>query len=207
MNPNFPIWFGISALIHVMFMLLITAVITVASPPISNSYNPALTVDFISTKINSPAKQLTESVSVSPKEASANKISNATPPDSSFKKNVELALLPLVALPLPQPKYYTINELDQAPQIIEKIDENPPELLNNPEGGSLTLQLKIDETGNTIQVKILESNLPNEFAESATHSFMQKKFSPGLKDSVPVNSILVIVVNYSPTTEVTNKQP
>ena len=205
MNPNFPMWFGISALTHVILMVIITLVIKVASPPISNSYNPVLTVDFISKKINAPAKKLTKSASVSSKEASANKIANATPPDFRFKNNAGLSLLPLVPLQA-EPKYYTIKELDQAPNIIEKIDENPPELLSNPQGGSLTLQLKIDETGNIIQVKVLESNLPNEFAESATRSFMEKKFSPGLKDSVPVNSILVIVVNYSPITELINKQ-
>lgn len=170
------------------------------SPTISNHNNSVLTVNFTSKKNNDSAQQLKKSISKNSTDGSFNKLSNVRAPDSSFKNNKDLSLLPLV-----QPKYYTIKELNQPPNIIENIDENPADLLTNKEGGSLTLQIKIDETGNVVEVKILKSTLPNKYAESATNSFLQKKFTPGLKGLIPVKSVLDIVVNYLPLPEISNK--
>ena len=207
MSPSFIVWFGVSTLLHALLIFIIAiALPTAPSQPASSNNSSVLIVDFLSKKNNLNSTQLEESLAVNSKEIRANKVSNSIPPSSDVKNNEGLSLLPLA-----QEKYYRFKELDQAPNIIENIDQNPAELLSNKQGGSLTLQLKIDETGNVIQVEVLKSNLPHKFAKSATNVFMQKKFSPGLKGSVPVKSVLEIVINYSPiteiTTEITNEQP
>ena len=196
MNPSFLICFGVSALAHALLIFIIAIGIPRAPYTLTSSNNnQVLIVNFLSKKNNSNTEHLSKSVSVNDDKFSPSKEFSSTQ-SAYFENNHSL-----LTVPLSQPKYYSFKELDQAPQIIEDIDQNPAELLSSKQGGSLTLQLKIDEVGNVIEVNVLESNLPAEFTESATHSFMQKKFSPGLKGGMSVNSKLVIVVNYSPILE------
>lgn len=98
---------------------------------------------------------------------------------------------------MPEPKYYTLAELDQAPVILQNINTNPPELLKYPQGGQLTVRLWIDEGGNVVKAELVTSQLPSQFSESALESFLHAKFSAGIKANLPVRSVANVVVRYA----------
>lgn len=101
------------------------------------------------------------------------------------------------SLNFPEPKYYTIAELDESPAILENINLNPPELVNYPQGGKLTVRLWIDIDGSVAKVELVKSELPEEFVKSALASFRATKYSPGLKANIAVRSVVKIVVQYT----------
>lgn len=103
-------------------------------------------------------------------------------------------------LPYNEPKYYLFQELDSKPVVLKDIDTNSSQLSNHPEGGNLTLQLWLDETGSVIRVKVLETDLPVEFSNDATLNFLKLKFSPGLKNNQYVKSTVKITVKYQTLT-------
>lgn len=93
-------------------------------------------------------------------------------------------------------KFYSLKEIDHPPQIIKDIETDPPELTHFPQGGRLACRLWLDEKGNVIEVSIIESQLPKEFAEYALNSFRLAKFTPGIKNASPVKTVFKVVVNY-----------
>lgn len=95
-------------------------------------------------------------------------------------------------------KYYAFKELDHMPAVLENINADPPDLLEYPQGGSLTIQLWVDEAGSVIKAEVVESDLPAQFSENATKAFLQVKFSPGLKDKLAVRAMAKVVVHYAP---------
>jgi TonB family protein len=107
-------------------------------------------------------------------------------------------------LALPEPPYYTLAELDQAPGILKDVSTNPPELLAYPQGGELTIRLWIDEKGAVVKAEIVKSELPEEFDKSALKRFLDAKFSPGIKASLPVRVVAKVVVRYSSAQAVGN---
>lgn len=101
-------------------------------------------------------------------------------------------------LPLEEPRYYRFEELDAKPTVVEDIDTNAKSLSKYPDGGSLTLQLWIDEMGSVIRIKIIETDLPQEFSNKAKFEFFKVKFSPALKNNQFVKSTAKITVKYNP---------
>ncbi len=101
-------------------------------------------------------------------------------------------------LDVPEPLYYTIKELEHAPVILKNVDNDPPELLQFIQGGELTIQIWIDENGDVVNTEIVKSNLPEEFNKSAITNFSAAKFSPGIKNNIPVKTVAKITVRYAP---------
>ena len=97
----------------------------------------------------------------------------------------------------PEPKFYTIKELDHPPKMMGEIDSRPAELAQYHEGGEIKIQIWIDEDGNVMKSEIVESNLSKAFNDNTLASFNKAKFSPGIKDGIPVRSVAKIVVQYS----------
>lgn len=94
--------------------------------------------------------------------------------------------------------YFVLNELEEAPRILEDIDQNPANLETYAQGGRVVLQLWIDEQGNVVDQELVESMLPSAFVNSAMESFAQAKFIAGVKYGRPVKSTVKVVINYDP---------
>ena len=192
---------GISALIHVLVFLVTFSRATIST----NTNNRALTVGFMQLPPQVEVKTLTvprgenalQNNADEPTlvEKTAAKAGDLEPLPSKTNANDNLATLPLA---LPEPTYYAFNELDAIPMVLKNIEADPPELLVYPQGGSLKIQLWMDETGGVLKAEVVESDLPAKFSENATKAFLQVKFSPGLKNNVPVRSIVKVVVHYTP---------
>lgn len=128
----------------------------------------------------------------------SNKQINQFSPTSTLNTRTNSSEKPTLSLvPLPEAKYYTLNDLNQAPKILEDINLNPPELLNFSQGVSLSIVLWIDEDGNVIKAESMETELPKEFIQSTISAFLKAKFLPGLKNNIPVKTTINISVNYS----------
>jgi outer membrane biosynthesis protein TonB len=97
-----------------------------------------------------------------------------------------------------QTRYFNVTELDQHPAIINEIPDNPPELLEHPQGGEIVLRLWINETGQVVKVETVSSNLPPAFIASAQNTFLHAVFTPGRKQGAAVATLMDIAVSYTP---------
>lgn len=181
-------------LISLVFHLLIFVVLPSKSPIIYSKYTDKLIVKIQSLPdhIHDHQGVLAEnSQTIQPKEST--KKTKITQKIKNKEDDVTF-------LPLEESRYYRFQELDSKPLVLKDIDTTPNELSKYPEGGNLTLQLWVDETGNVIRVKVLETDLPMEFSNDATLNFLKIKFSPGLKNNQYVKSTVKITVKYNPIT-------
>ena len=203
LNWRLIVLLGISLLIHALVFLL-----TFSKAPSSTTINNSLlTVSLMHLQQSSVTKTLSTTASVSDLESDikqpiANEeveesAADLEQPPSEAKPNDDLTTL---SLAVPQPIYYGFNELDQIPTVIENIEGDPAELVDYPQGGTLKIQLWLDEFGSVLNAEVVESDLPTEFSKVAAQAFLKVKFSPGLKNNVPVRSITKIVVHYAALT-------
>ncbi len=102
-------------------------------------------------------------------------------------------MLPLIAAP----RYYLPNELDARPQIRTRI--NPAYPKDAAERGitaELTLRVFIDEQGRVENVVVPGNNAADPFVAAAIAAFKSASYTPGIKDGVPVRSLLLIGVSF-----------
>lgn len=97
--------------------------------------------------------------------------------------------------------YHEARELDFRPEILEDIPINPPELRDEPAGGSLVLRLWINAGGGVDAASIERSSLPPPFAKQAISAFKNAKFRPGEKAGIPVSSTMRVELNYLPLSQ------
>lgn len=200
MNSRLIIVLSVSVLIHSIVFLFTFS----NAPSSATKNNSLLTVSMM----KFPQNSVTNSLSVSTNEnglksnieqpianeQAAESAVDLVQPTSEVKPNDDLTTL---SLAVPEPIYYGFNELDQMPTVLENIEGDPAELVDYPQGGTLKIQLWVDELGHVINAEVVESDLPAEFSKVAAQAFLQVKFSPGLKNNVPVKSITKIVVRYA----------
>ncbi len=201
LNSRLIMLLGISILIHAFVFLFTFS--KVPSTAVTN--NGALTVDLMQLTQNAATTTLSATASDSllkgvieeqvTNEKVAKMAVDSVQPSSNAEANDHLTTLPLT---LPDTIYYGFDELDQMPTVLENIDGNSPELVDYPQGGTLKIQLLVDEFGYVIGAEVIESELPAQFATVAAQAFLQVKFTPGLKNNVPVRSMAKIVVHYAP---------
>lgn len=193
---------GISVLIHA-FVFLLTFSKVPSSSSSTTTKNGTLTVNLMQLPQYAATTILgayaSESVLKSnAEEPMTNEVGRAVglvQPFSEVKVNDHITTLPLT---VPEPIYYGFNELDQIPTVLENIEGDPPELADYPQGGTLKIQLLVDEFGRVRDVEVVESELPAQFSKVAAQAFLQVKFTPGFKNNVPVRSMAKIVVHYAP---------
>ncbi|MFZ3016982.1 MAG: hypothetical protein WA056_00835 [Gallionella sp.] len=94
--------------------------------------------------------------------------------------------------------YFSPNELDERPFIIQDIPSDPPELQNLPQGGKLALRLWINEDGKVIRAEPVSSELPQAFIDSARSGFLNARFAPGRIHGNAVASVMDVVLLYAP---------
>jgi TonB family protein len=91
------------------------------------------------------------------------------------------------------PRYYTVEQLDQRPQIMTHVEPQFPALALAPVG-RVVLRLYVDEAGRVDRVAV-ESDDPNgAFAQSAREAFAAARFVPGMRRGVAVKALVRLEV-------------
>lgn len=128
-------------------------------------------------------------------ETSAPVPDNATPALITGSEPVagRNGLLPLGS----SPRYYLPNELDTRPQIRTRVDPVYPKAAAE-QGitAAFTLRVFIDEQGRVENVVVPGKNAADPFVAAVVAAFGSASYTPGLKDGVPVKSLLLIEVNF-----------
>ena len=101
----------------------------------------------------------------------------------------------------PEPKYYSLKELDHPPLLLSEIDNSPEELKKYSKGGQVKIQLWIDEYGEVERAMVVETDLPQIYKDYTLKNFGHAKFKAGIKADSPVKSTVKIVVQYTELTE------
>lgn len=127
--------------------------------------------------------------------ASAEHATPATAPaarDSSLREEAGLAL------PSPD-KWYTAREVDVRAEPLTAIPLRYPESLRGTlVGGKVRLRLFIDERGALRKMQVADAEPPGLFEEAAKRAWSDIRFTPALKDGVPVKSQKLIELTYVP---------
>jgi protein TonB len=106
--------------------------------------------------------------------------------------------LPTVNVPLlVDPTFYTAKEVDVHPRALIQIDPvYPLDATRRGIAGSVTLTLKLDETGAVQDVQVSDASPPAVFDQSALDAFRKARFAPAQKAGRAVKSLVVIKVRY-----------
>lgn len=106
--------------------------------------------------------------------------------------------LPTVNVPLlVDPTFYTAKEVDVHPRALIQIDPvYPLDATRRGIAGSVTLTLKLDETGAVQDVQVSDASPPGVFDQSALDAFHKARFAPAQKAGRAVKSLVVIKVRY-----------
>jgi hypothetical protein len=94
--------------------------------------------------------------------------------------------------------YYPVEEVDEIPRLAKSLPFNPTELSSFAEGGTIQLELFIDEFGKVRKVTAWPSSLPENFRQFAVLGFLNRPFKPALKEKAPVKSRMRILVEFAP---------
>lgn len=102
-----------------------------------------------------------------------------------------------VVAALPPPYYYAARELDVRPEPIEEIElpfpgDAPKEVTR----GRVVLRLMIHESGSVDAVVLVSAQPAGVFESAAVKAFSAARFTPGMKDGVPVKSQKLVDVVY-----------
>ena len=198
-NLRFILSLIISLCLHALIFFMASEVIAKANTPQSKPGHTNMLTVNLAKKIKSEFEiKNNQELKLSSKIISSEEIDQFSPNSTLNTKTNLSNKATLSYLPLPEPKFYTLNELNQAPKISDDINSNPPELLSFSQGGSLSLQLWIDEDGNVIRAESMETELPKEFVQSTISAFLKAKFLPGIINKTPVKTTININVNYLP---------
>lgn len=104
--------------------------------------------------------------------------------------------------------YYSIAELDVAPEVLADIPANSIEIANFPQGGRMRVELLINEEGKLDGFQILASNLSEALTESLRSNFMQQTlFLAGRKNGNNVRSRIRIEINVDDLQSPSNTAP
>ena len=189
----------ISLCLHALIFFMVSHIIANVNIPQSKLGHTSMLTVNLAKKIKSEFEtKNNQTLKLSSKIITSKEINQFGPSSILNTKNNLSKNETLSYLPLPEPKYYTLNELNQSPKILDDINSNPPELISFSQGGSLSLQLWIDEDGNVKRAESMETELPKEFVQSAISAFLKAKFLPGIKNKTPVKATINISVNYLP---------
>jgi TonB family protein len=96
-----------------------------------------------------------------------------------------------------EPRYFLSSQLDRRPVALAPIEPEYPASAG-PEGAYLVLRLRIGESGAVDAVRVLVSDSQRLFDDSAIAAFGRARFSPGIRNGVPVKSQMYIELKYLP---------
>ncbi len=93
-------------------------------------------------------------------------------------------------------RYYRTNELDVKPQIRVNIDPEFPLTVDPGTKGKVVLLLFLDREGNVESAVPVHSTPKGVFDDAALTAFRQARYTPGLKEGMPVNVLLAVEVEF-----------
>lgn len=96
---------------------------------------------------------------------------------------------------LAAPFYYPANQLDERPQIEAEVEPGFPSGAAATRG-RVVLRLYIGAHGEVEKITVVEADPAGIFEKSALDAFAAARFSPGIKNGVPVRSLLTIEVRF-----------
>ena len=132
------------------------------------------------------------------KTASAASAEHATPATAPAARDSSLREEAGLALPSPD-KWYTAREVDVRAEPLTAIPLRYPESLRGTlVGGKVRLRLFIDERGALRKMQVADAEPPGLFEEAAKRAWSDIRFTPALKDGVPVKSQKLIELTYVP---------
>lgn len=94
------------------------------------------------------------------------------------------------------PIYWPRKLLDTGPAPLAPIILPPPDGSNSLPQGHAIMELFIHADGQVDRIEVIESDAPTDFIDAAKATFQATRFTPGLKDNVPVPSRIKIEVRY-----------
>jgi hypothetical protein len=100
--------------------------------------------------------------------------------------------LPGVVAP---PRYLSVEELDERPQIRSHVEPAFPLDANAP-AGRVVLRLLIGEAGAVDKAVVVQADPPGPFEVAAVEAFAPARFSPGRKGGVAVKSALTLELKF-----------
>jgi protein TonB len=94
------------------------------------------------------------------------------------------------AVPLtPAPRYYSAEELDERPLILQDVEPKWPNGAT-PGSGHVRLQLYLGENGKVETVEVVDSYPSGAFDTAAKEAFTAARFRPGMLGGEPVKSLV-----------------
>lgn len=107
-----------------------------------------------------------------------------------------------VPVPLPSvPRYFETREVDVPAQVINDVLlQYPPEAYKQTISGEVKLKLLINQDGEVDEAVVIASEPEGIFDAAAVAAAMQLRYSPALKDGVPVKMTRTIAITFDPTT-------
>jgi len=91
------------------------------------------------------------------------------------------------------PRYFMASELDRRPAPLTPVNLDYP-ANGGPGEGYLILRLLISETGSVERVLVVLSDSDQVLEETAAKTFGRVRFSPGIKNQIPVKSQILIEI-------------
>lgn len=196
MKQQLLISISISLAIHILILCLLKLSVTGSNFSEANANNIALSVQLKQTNVPNINSEITSGSS------DANKSDINQVEDVPDNATPQVDPLDHTAFFNPEPKYYSLKELDHRPVMVSEIDTRPSQLAQYNQGGEIKIQIWIDEDGNVVKSQVVNSTLPQAFIDYTIASFSQAKFNAGIKDGVPVRSVAKVVVQYAATDQV-----
>ena len=127
-------------------------------------------------------------------------------PGTTLAKPVLLAREPVTSNPIsvplpPVPRYFESREVDVPAQIINDVLlQYPPDAYEQTISGEVKLRLFINQDGGVDEVAIIAAEPKEIFDAAAVAAAKQLRYSPALKDGVPVRTTKTIAITFDPTT-------
>lgn len=107
-----------------------------------------------------------------------------------------------ISVPLPPvPRYFETREVDVPAQVMNDVLlQYPPDAYKQTISGEVKLRLFINQDGGVDEVAIIAAEPKEIFDASAVAAAKQLRYSPALKDGVPVRTTKTIAITFDPTT-------
>lgn len=167
----------------------------------SNSYTPSpLRVELLRTPATEPSPLTTKSVTESAVEA----VPELPQPNAQQQPAVETsATAPAADIPrlanLPLDIYYASREVDvRAEPLNEAPLVYPLVPFRNKVPGYVRLNIFVNEHGDIDRINILEASPPGLFEDAALKAVNELRFSPALKNGIPVKNRKTIEIRFDP---------
>lgn len=194
-SPSFTISAAGAALLHVAGVAQVWAPVALPHHPPQKQLQP-LTVRIINSQPDQQ-HQTSTPLNIAPKFNTHHHIEQ--PPQEKDKKPIVAIAPPSTTEQTPRPTesyYWPGRSLDQKPTPETAVVIPYPKGFVSITRGHAILQLFINESGQVDRVEVVESDAPLEFTDMARRTFLNTRFTPGVKDMVQVRSKLKIEIGF-----------